>query len=104
MATKAELVKDILELDADSEATVDMSHDELTELLKVTKELTEDELEDEPEAKTYTLTNNTKGLRGVCGHKLLPGKSVELSREEVVKVNANPCAMAWVKSGDLSLK
>ncbi len=55
-------------------------------------------------ATTATLTNNTKGLRGVCGHKLLPGKSVELSREEVVKVNANPCAMAWVKSGDLSLK
>lgn len=50
------------------------------------------------------LTNNTKGLRHVAGVKVLPGQNVELSPEQVKQVEANEVAMAWVKSGDLSLK
>ena len=54
--------------------------------------------------KSFILVNNTKGLRGVCGHKLLPGKAVEVSREQVAQINKNPVAMAWIECGDLSLK
>lgn len=50
------------------------------------------------------LTNNTKGLRHVAGVKVLPGKSVELTADQLKLVEANEIAMAWVKSGDLSLK
>lgn len=57
-------------------------------------------------AKTATkvLTNNTKGLRHVAGVKVLPGKSVELTADQLKLVEANEIAMAWIKSGDLSLK
>ena len=55
------------------------------------------------EAKPAKLTNNTKGLRGVAGIKILPGKSVEVTREQVEMINKNPCAMAWIKQGDLTL-
>lgn len=53
--------------------------------------------------KEKSLTNNTKGLRHVAGFKVLPGKSVTLDAEQVKKVEANPVAVAWIKSGDLSL-
>lgn len=56
------------------------------------------------EAKTKTLTNNTKGLRHVAGFKILPGKSVELTADQVKVVQANNVAVAWIESGDLSLK
>lgn len=56
-------------------------------------------------AKTpKTLTNNTKGLRHVVGFKVLPGKSVELTAEQVELVMDNPVAKAWIEAGDLSLK
>lgn len=103
MATKAELVEEILAIDETSEATESMSHDDLTALLKLTKELEKDEQEVEVEVEVHKLTNNTKGLRGVAGIKILPGESVELTREQVEMVNKNPCAMDWIKSGDLSL-
>lgn len=54
-------------------------------------------------AKEKSLTNNTKGLRHVAGVKVLPGKSVTLSAEQLKSVESNPVAMAWVKNGDLSL-
>lgn len=57
----------------------------------------------ETEITTAKITNNTKGLRHVVGIKLLPGKSVEITREQVVDINKNPCAMAWIKQGDLTL-
>lgn len=57
----------------------------------------------EEAVKLKALTNNTKGLRHVAGVKVLPGKSVKLSAEQLKSVEANPVAMAWVKSGDLSL-
>ena len=53
--------------------------------------------------KEKSLTNNTKGLRHVAGVKVLPGKSVKLSDEQLKAVEANPVAMAWIDSGDLSL-
>jgi len=49
------------------------------------------------------LTNNTKGLRGVAGIKVMPGQSVVLTDEQLQLVKQNPAAMAWVKNGDLSL-
>ena len=57
----------------------------------------------EVKAGTSKLTNNTKGLRGVAGIKVLPGETVEVTREQVVLINKNPCAMSWVKCGDLTL-
>ena len=53
--------------------------------------------------KEKVLTNNTKGLRHVAGVKILPGKSVTLSAEQLKLVEANPVAMAWVESKDLTL-
>lgn len=55
------------------------------------------------EVATSKLTNNTKGLRSINGIRVLPGKSVDVTREQVVAINKNPCAMAWIASGDFSL-
>lgn len=55
------------------------------------------------EAKLKTLTNNTKGLRHVAGVKILPGQSITLTADQLKQVQANTVALAWVKSGDLSL-
>lgn len=55
------------------------------------------------EQKAKSLENNTKGLRHVAGVKVLPGKSVELSADQLKAVQANKVAMAWVKCGDLTL-
>lgn len=54
-------------------------------------------------ADTKSLKNNTKGLRHVAGVKILPGKSVPLSAEQLKAIKANKVAMAWVSSGDLTL-
>lgn len=56
------------------------------------------------EVKTKTLTNNTKGLRHVVGLKVLPGKSVAVDAAAEKLIKANPVAVAWIESGDLTLK
>ena len=60
----------------------------------------------EVKSATKTLTNNTKGLRRVAGVKVLPGKSVELTPEQLKLVEdpKNVVVQAWIKSGDISVK
>ncbi len=75
-------------------------------MAKVEAEKTEVKAETKAEVKSekvMKLKNNTKGLRHVAGVKVLPGKSVELSPAQLKAVNENPVALAWIKSGDLTL-